>query len=37
MNERDFWIGLRRHLMGIVRLIEKRWGIAPKEDNSQHS
>lgn len=29
MDDRDFWIEARRYLVGLVGLIERRYGIEP--------
>jgi hypothetical protein len=30
MDDRAFWLAVRRALLAIVDAIEKRWGVPPK-------
>jgi hypothetical protein len=32
MDDAEFWSKLGRHLLAIVRLIEKRWGVTVSKD-----
>lgn len=35
MTEREFWLALRRLLMGVCRVIEKRYGPVEKDARRQ--